>query len=48
MLTDFQNSFADRFSGRPKFATNPYLNIPPHMFGLRVRVRVQVRVGVKV
>ena len=26
MLTDFQNSFTDRLSG--KFATNSYLNIP--------------------
>ena len=29
MLTDFQNSFADRLSD--KFATNSYLNIPPHL-----------------
>jgi len=29
MLTDFQNSFTGRFTG--KFATNPYLNIPPHL-----------------
>ena len=28
MLTDLQNSFTDRLSG--KFATNSYLNIPPH------------------
>ena len=28
MLTDFQNSFTDRLSG--KYATNSYLNIPPH------------------
>jgi len=28
MLTDFQNSFAGRLSG--KSATNSYLNIPPH------------------
>ena len=27
MLTDFQNSFIDRLSG--KFATNSSLNIPP-------------------
>ena len=29
MLTDFQNSFTGRLTG--KFATNPYLNIPPHL-----------------
>jgi len=29
MLTDFQNSFTNRLSG--KFATNSYLNIPPHL-----------------
>ena len=29
MLTDFQNSFTGRLNG--KFATNPYLNIPPHL-----------------
>ena len=29
MLTEFQNSFTDRFSG--KFATNSYLNIPPRL-----------------
>ena len=29
MLTDFQNSFAGRLIG--KFATNLYLNIPPHL-----------------
>ena len=29
MLTDFQNSFTDRLS--IKFATNLYLNIPPHL-----------------
>jgi len=29
MLTDFQNSFTDRLTG--KFATNTYLNIPPHL-----------------
>ena len=29
MLTDFQNSFADRLSG--KFKTNSHLNIPPHL-----------------
>jgi len=29
MLTDFQNSFTDRLTG--KFATNSYLNIPPHL-----------------
>ena len=29
MLTDFQNSFTDRLTG--KFATNEYLNIPPHL-----------------
>ena len=29
MLTDFQNSFAGRLTG--KFATNSYLNIPPHL-----------------
>ena len=29
MLTNFQNSFADRLIG--KFATNLYLNIPPHL-----------------
>ena len=29
MLTDFQNSFTDRLTG--KFATKPYLNIPPHL-----------------
>jgi len=28
-LTDFQNSFADRLGG--KFATDSYLNIPPHL-----------------
>ena len=28
MSTDFQNSFTDRL--RHKFATNSYLNIPPH------------------
>ena len=28
MLTDFQNSFNDRLTG--KFATNLSLNIPPH------------------
>jgi len=29
MLTDLQNSFADRLGG--KFATNSYLNIPPYL-----------------
>ena len=29
MLTDFQNSFIGRLTG--KFATNSYLNIPPHL-----------------
>jgi len=29
MLTDFQNSFAGMLSS--KFATNSYLNIPPHL-----------------
>ena len=29
MLTDFQNSFTGWLSG--KFATNSYLNIPPHL-----------------
>jgi len=29
MLTDFQNSFTGRLSG--KFAINWYLNIPPHL-----------------
>ena len=29
MLTNFRNSFAIRLSG--KFATNSYLNIPPHL-----------------
>ena len=29
MLTDFQNSFTGRLTG--KFATNLYLNIPPHL-----------------
>ena len=29
MLTDFQNSFPGRLTG--KFATNSYLNIPPHL-----------------
>ena len=29
MLTDFQNSFTGRLMG--KFATNSYLNIPPHL-----------------
>jgi len=29
MLTDLRNSFADRLRG--KFATNSYLNIPPHL-----------------
>jgi len=29
MLTDFWNFFTDRLSG--KFATNSYLNIPPHL-----------------
>ena len=29
MLTDFKNSFTDRLTG--KFATNSYLNIPPHL-----------------
>jgi len=29
MLTDFQTSFADKLNG--KFATNSYLNIPPHL-----------------
>ena len=29
MLTDFQNSFTGRLTG--KFATNSYLNIPPHL-----------------
>jgi len=29
MLTDFQNFFAGRLTG--KFATNSYLNIPPHL-----------------
>jgi len=29
MLTDFQNSFTDRLTG--KFATKSYLNIPPHL-----------------
>ena len=30
MLTDFLNSFDGKLSG--KFATNMYLNIPPHTF----------------
>jgi len=29
MLTDFPNSFTGRVIG--KFATNSYLNIPPHL-----------------
>ena len=29
MLTDFQNSFSGRSTG--KFATNSYLNISPHL-----------------
>jgi len=29
MLTDFQNSFTGRLTG--KFATKSYLNIPPHL-----------------
>jgi len=29
MLTDFHNSFTGRLIG--KFATNSYLNIPPHL-----------------
>jgi len=29
MLTDFQNSFTGRLT--VKFATNSYLNIPPHL-----------------
>ena len=29
MLTDFQNSFTGRLTG--KYATNSYLNIPPHL-----------------
>ena len=29
MLTDFHNSFTGRLTG--KFATNSYLNIPPHL-----------------
>jgi len=29
MLTDFQNFFTGRLNG--KFATNLYLNIPPHL-----------------
>jgi len=29
MLTDFHSSFTGRLSG--KFATNSYLNIPPHL-----------------
>ena len=29
MLTDFQNSLIGRLIG--KFATNSYLNIPPHL-----------------
>jgi len=29
MLTDFQNSFTGKRTG--KFATNTYLNIPPHL-----------------
>ena len=29
MLTDFQNSFTGRLTG--KFATNSYLNTPPHL-----------------
>ena len=29
MLTDFQNSFIDRLSG--KHAIESYLNIPPHL-----------------
>jgi len=29
MLTDFQNSFTGRLTG--KFATNSHLNIPPHL-----------------
>ena len=29
MLTDFENSFTGRLTG--KFATNAYLNIPPHL-----------------
>ena len=29
MLTDYQNSFTVRLDG--KFATNSYLNIPPHL-----------------
>ena len=29
MLTDFQNSFTGRLTG--KFETKSYLNIPPHL-----------------
>ena len=29
MLIDFQNFFTGRLTG--KFATKPYLNIPPHL-----------------
>ena len=29
MLTNFQNSFTGKLIG--KFATNSYLNIPPHL-----------------
>jgi len=29
MLTDFQNFFTDRLTG--KFATNTYSSIPPHL-----------------
>ena len=32
MLTDFQNCFTGRLTG--KFAANSYLNIPPHLKGV--------------
>jgi len=43
MLTDFRNSFADRLNG--KFATNSYLNIPPHLKTCRYTTLWNMKVG---
>jgi len=39
MLTDFQNSFTGRLTG--KFATNSYLNIPPRLKSLHYLVKYE-------
>ena len=41
MSTDFQNSLTGRLSG--KFATNSYLNIPPHLICVVVSLHYLVK-----